>query len=1707
MSTLDAHVDFIQSRLPAWLKRATRPQQERFRVLTRQLQRDSDALNALLVDLPSPYVFTLDRLKVQPQVQGWSQVNGRGHVADAVRRARVRRGPFVIDPSLSVIEAAMANYPPADAVVGGDFDKKGELFIQGKPGEFHLGDTPSNSAPLPMTPASFANLCRHMDVGGAYRQMLERRLPRITRETPGVASAYMAYARSLLAHDAYEAKLAGRLDTTGERLLAHAGVHLEERPVAPLACEIKALELLSAPLFGARVYWGVAGDTEGVRPVILYMPHDSVAPLKQFASLQALSAELTGRVRRRRYRQSLMQYLPLRLQASLGTALHDQVEWTVTDNPNLFQEIYARITGWRDGERGEDGNHRRIRIPVPKVAWALNDLRENHWHAAYHEWRGHTLANAAALMVPTRDQDWRALLARLEYWESLVERSLMLAATFFPFCAPIGMGAAVVGGVRLVYEIFEGIQAFNEGHAQEGIEHIFNVLFGVAQGAYLGFVGAVIEPMPVADGSTRLWNGDMRPFEARRLPPVEAEQDAWGVWRTPGEAWVRIEDRYFEVQGAQDNLMLRLPAGHRGVTPPLQWSRARGWQWAHRNPLQRDNLALLRTFAETPAELDDPALLAVQRQVGISEAHLRYLQVEARPMPAILADALDEARNWQWVRHTIERLRRGEAPQGAHFRIVQTLADLPGWPQDVTLRYHDGVRFYPVGDRADTRFILLRKADLAHDAWAARILEGLSVDEQTALLGQNSLGLRPLERSRLLAGRWAQRLERDARRVTLAMARSTGLDPLAVPLTRAFPGLPESVANELVRDVAGHDRQHLIEGRVAENLGKQSAEALRELRLSRALRALERGESSVDRDRIVMGLLAQTPELRGQVYLRLWLRELPEPIELGDAGPLKVIRQEGERYRPFDETGEELASALSLEEALLRAMPDDARRALGLNIWEADRLRGQLLEQALNDRQSLRPYLSMRSLGSIGSRPQWLNGHLVYPLSGRGRLSLENWLFSVDERLEQLFPAHAGEGLARLQLRLARQGESQGIGLSELIDRLESEWATLDEGLRQWVDHEGFHHPVEQALDREALIAQRGGVAREIRRAWQRAPDPGREGSELVLRLDSINVGRLPPVTVRFEHIESLILTHLGLVEDPSEFLRMFPNIDALSLQGNHLTAIPVAVAELRSLVDLSLGRNPLHLDPNVFTPLLGDGTPIPLWTLNLSGISSGAEAGTSAEVLAAINSLAALPSLHEVNWTDNVNFTPEQLQALTTAVPGLRSLNLERCGLRLDEEGSGFLRTATALQALRLRGNNCRELPELPELANLMELELARTGLDRVPPLALAVLSRHSEALLVDMFTIDLRGNRITNIQDDLIPALSHVSDQDTLGIWLDDNPLPSAQINAARALMPEVFQYSVDEWLYISPRLQRALEVARDDPGMRSFIDWFSAGIRDADALVPTGLALAERQRAAAVLQHYIGYQGEYSSLPTLLGDFDQQLRQLRARLNARSLDRQPPDLAELEVHFAMFESVMRGRLNRQGVPFAQFMADQRIYWNHLLRARYPDPVERQAQMTREAFINWLSDAQDTFNSNDQIPRVGEMTWRPYLGLMSPDWPEGLALWETVDDDLVDAFSGPVDPSRWPRVLLDNLVQPDAELPSAWESVTEGERVLWRRVGLEAVADVDWTAGQPVILTEDQLRRTMAIYRSVKSREVEALVRRVTTGLVTPWWLESAL
>ncbi|WP_434672611.1 leucine-rich repeat domain-containing protein [Pseudomonas sp. R1-15] len=680
---------------------------------------------------------------------------------------------------------------------------------------------------------------------------------------------------------------------------------------------------------------------------------------------------------------------------------------------------------------------------------------------------------------------------------------------------------------------------------------------------------------------------------------------------------------------------------------------------------------------------------------------------------------------------------------------------------------------------------------------------------------------------------------------------------------------------------------------------------------------------------------------------------------------------------------------------------------------------------------------------------------------GRGgaHRSLQRTNGSVTQRLKRLYPAHTEDNLSTREQKLGAQALLENTTAEVLVTRLEKEWATLDEGLRKWQVQEGIHHPAENSISPEDLSSLRMEVAKEIRRAWRSEPHPEHPGIDLHLVLTGWEIGRPPPITARFEHIEELHMDLMGLSEDPSDFLRLFPNIDTLSLNGNSLTVVPAAVGELRTLSVLSLGNNPLEIKEDMFAPLLGSGSASSLLSLDLSGLSSGGEA-----MVAAIGRLAELPALRALVWADNLHFTPQSLQAIT-ALPRLRSLDLRHCGLRLNEQGSAFLRTATVLEELVLSGNNCLELPNLSELAGLRILELANAQLDRVPELALAVLSKPSHETIF----VNLSGNRITHLPDELFARLRDLPAQGRQRLLLDDNPLQSAQIQALRAVEPGAYRNTVDVWLDDLPDFQRALEVARDDVQQRNFINWFSDYIHfdhTAGTLEP-----ASRDRASTVLEHYISYANIHADLRAKVADFDLQLGQLRDRLQARISERETPDLHELGLHFLMFESALRARLEPQGVPFASFLYDHYDYWDFGLLELYPEVVQRQAHMTPERFIDWLSGIRNADNIHD-LPSAGEITWRPYLGLMSDEW---VAWGAAYDDLLVNAPSGePIDPSRWPGVLLDNL----------------------------AMLDVNWAAGPAVTLTDGQLLRTLDIFTTVKTQEFEPLARRVTTEMVTRWW-----
>ncbi|MFJ2483738.1 dermonecrotic toxin domain-containing protein [Pseudomonas sp. NPDC087598] len=126
-------------------------------------------------------------------------------------------------------------------------------------------------------------------------------------------------------------------------------------------------------------------------------------------------------------------------------------------------------------------------------------------------------------------------------------------------------------------------------------------------------------------------------------------------------------------------------------------------------------------------------------------------------------------------------------------------------------------------------------------------------------------------------------------------------------------------------------------------------------------------------------------------------------------------------------------------------------------------------------------------------------------------------------------------------------------------------------------------------------------------------------------------------------------------------------------------------------------------------------------------------------------------------------NFALGRLPQALTRMPLLQTLVLSKCGVVFDAQGQVALAGLPRLTMLDLYRNPLDVTPDLSPLKALTYIDLAGTGIDRVPT-GLTQLANLETALLND--------NRITLLPDALFDLPNAISK----GIDLDNNPLSSA-------------------------------------------------------------------------------------------------------------------------------------------------------------------------------------------------------------------------------------------------------------------------------------------------------------------------------------------
>ncbi|CAI3810644.1 hypothetical protein GLGCALEP_06118 [Pseudomonas sp. MM221] len=411
----------------------------------------------------------------------------------------------------------------------------------------------------------------------------------------------------------------------------------------------------------------------GHQAVALYIPEDSAEPLKEFATLEALQAGLRDRL------QANISYLDKHI------ADRDKAP-TLTRLKDRLTPIAWSVRGVLE------------RVPDPHAT--LHPVAEPFSHAfqgvmAFQKARRHE-QDALFHATPTEIVDRRTAQAHRELIAGRVLTGLNIAGFFVPGLGEVMLAVCVT---QLAHEVYEGIEAWKNDERDQAFNYMVDVIENVAIMAALTAAakaarttagseaaGALEEPevehvavptpsfieelveVELPDGSTRLWNQDLTPFEQDVTLPSQASPDELGLYRQDGKVWLRLEDKAFSLKwnAGTGTYSIEHPGKADGYEPPLRHNGAGAWLQVTDRPLSWSGMALLRRIGHLNAHFDEPTL---QRILAVSDTHedvLRRALADNQRLPALLED-------------TLQRFKLDET--------IRQLPDASTWPAEFSRAY------------------------------------------------------------------------------------------------------------------------------------------------------------------------------------------------------------------------------------------------------------------------------------------------------------------------------------------------------------------------------------------------------------------------------------------------------------------------------------------------------------------------------------------------------------------------------------------------------------------------------------------------------------------------------------------------------------------------------------------------------------------------------------------------------------------------------------------------------------------------------------------------------------------------------------------------------------------------------------------------------------------------------------------------------------
>ncbi|WP_166222839.1 NEL-type E3 ubiquitin ligase domain-containing protein [Pseudomonas atagonensis] len=518
---------------------------------------------------------------------------------------------------------------------------------------------------LPIKPADFAALCRELDIGKRYQEHLATIFDAADRATTVKTQTIAAWKDSLRVQ-AHVARLKSLLSPTAH--LALLGIlngekspTLDGEPVT-----FSQLHVLGSPasemfVIGARRRRNKKVDFGWTNPgvnlfdiltykdsrIIVCMPGDSVAPIKEYPSLRDFEKDLALRLRSRHYQRSFLRLIPHgdagKFLGKIEPALQT-LEWN-PDAPHREKTLFGHY----------DGIYEQVYRDEPELNLSETFFDGDLFNELYKRHQQRLKETSAQLAVPTATVDHDAWYERLTHYAEWGLNILNVAAFFVPGLGEVMMA---VMAVQLSTDVYHGVSAWSVGDTDLAWNYLSSVATNVAVMTALGAVASKVPKtfsMPLVDGMVKvklpfgdeqLWRPGLSPYQSTTILPAGLKPNALGQYFFEGKTFICIEDQLYEktFDAAAKKWRLKHPSDSNAYHPVLEHNGQGAWRHSFEPVASWNRATLMRRLGHVTEGLNVTELAQIADISGIDDIALRKLHIDRQPMPSALTDVLRQYR-------------------------------------------------------------------------------------------------------------------------------------------------------------------------------------------------------------------------------------------------------------------------------------------------------------------------------------------------------------------------------------------------------------------------------------------------------------------------------------------------------------------------------------------------------------------------------------------------------------------------------------------------------------------------------------------------------------------------------------------------------------------------------------------------------------------------------------------------------------------------------------------------------------------------------------------------------------------------------------------------------------------------------------------------------------------------------------------------------